>query len=137
MALVTHTTEKGWCSFLLTGQAAHSADAAGSLGYIVNPEGCPIIITRCVAYAITNSTGAANLTIGSATTIAGAHDVANIFAAAAQAASIGTAVQGLANGDPADALPVVAAGSVIAAFASASTVGYTGIAYIEYVRVGD
>lgn len=137
MALVAHTTEKGRCSFPLTGQVAHTADAAGSVGYIVNPEGVPIAITSSIVYGITNSTGAANLTIGSATTIAGAHDVANIFAAAAQAASIGTAIQGLANGDPADALPVVAAGSVIAAFCSADSAGYTGRAYIEYVRVGD
>ena len=136
MALVAHTHEHGWCSFPLAGHAAHSADAAGSVGYIVNPESCSIIVTRCVVYGVTNSTGAANLTIGSATTIVGAHDVANIFAAAAQAASAGTAVQGLANGDPADSLPVVAADSVIAAFCSADSAGYTGRAYVEYVRVG-
>lgn len=129
------TIKRGWCSFPLTGQVAHSADAAGSLGYIQNPEDVPIIVTRCVVYGITNSDGAANLTIGHATTVAGAHDRTDEFAAAAQAASAGTAVEGLAHGDPADALPVVAADSYIAAFASASTAGYTGVAYLEYLLV--
>jgi len=135
MALATAVNGRGAFSFPVTGQAAHTADAAGSLGYVVNPEDAPIIITSCVLYGITNSTNAANITIGHAATIAAAHDVANIFAAAAQAASAGTAVQGLANGDAADALSVVPATSVIAAFGSADTVGYTGQCYIEYYLV--
>ena len=135
MALATPVTGKGAFSFPVTGQAAHSADAAGTLGYVVNPEGAPIIITSCVLYGITNSTGVADITIGSATTVANAHAASNLFTAAAQAASAGTAVQGLANGDAADALPVVPATSVIAAFGSATTVGYTGQCYIEYVLV--
>jgi hypothetical protein len=134
MALVTPTHERTWCSFELTGQVSHADSAAGSIGYIVNPEGCTIVITSCVVYGITNSAAGVNLTIGSATTIAGAHDVANIFASAAQAASAGTAVQGLACGDSADSLPVVASGSVIAAFCDDTSAGYTGIAFVEYVR---
>jgi hypothetical protein len=135
MALATAVHGKGWLSFPVTGQAAHDATAAGSLGYVVNPEGAAVIITRCVLYGITNSTGAANITVGTAATAVAAHDVANIFAAAAQAASAGTAVQGLACGDPADALVVLAADGVIAAFGSATTVGYTGRCYVEYVHV--
>jgi len=135
MALATPVTGRGAFSFPVTGQLSHAATADGSLGYVVNPEDTPIIITSCVLYGITNSTGAADITIGHAATAVAAHDVANIFTAAAQAASAGTAVQGLANGDAADALPVVPATSVIAAFGSASTVGYTGQCYIEYVRV--
>ena len=134
MALVDAVFGKGWMEFPVTGQVAHSADAAGSLGYVVNPEDEPIIITRCVLYGLTNSTGAANITVGSAATIVAAHDVANIFAAAAQAASAGTAKQGLANGDPADVLPVVASGEVIAAFGSADTSGYTGRCHVDYIH---
>ena len=135
MALAPLIHGKGSLAFALTGQLAHSADAAGTVGYIQNPEDTAIIVTNCVCYGITNSTGAANLTVGHATTVAGAHDTTQLFAAAAQAASAGTAVTGFANGDAADALPVVPADSYICAFASASTVGYTGVCYIEYVRV--
>jgi len=135
MALVSPSTGKGALTFALTGQAAHSADAAGTLGYIQNPEDAAIIVTQCIVYGITNSTGAANLTIGDATTVAGAHDTTTLFAAAAQAASAGTAVVGHAVGNAADTCPVVLADNYICAFASATTVGYTGVCYIEYVRV--
>lgn len=135
MALAKVTTGKGALTFALTGQLAHTADAAGTVGYIQNPEDAAIIITSCVVYGITNSAGAANLTVGHATTVVGAHDTTHLFAAAAQGASAGTAVTGLANGDAADALPVVPADSYICAFGSASTVGYTGVCYIEYLRV--
>jgi hypothetical protein len=134
-APAAHSTKRGTLSFPITGQAAHSADEAGCLGYIQNPEDVPIIVKSCIVYGVTNSTGAANLTIGNASTIAGAHDRADEFAAAAQAASAGTAVEGLAHGDPADSLPVVGASDYICAFGSASTAGYTGVAYIDYVRV--
>jgi hypothetical protein len=135
MALVTHTTKRGALSFELTGQTSHAATAAGTVGYIQNPEGVPIIITDCVVYGKTNSTGACNLTIGHATTVVGGHDTTQLFAAAAQAASAGTAVTGFANGDAADALPVVPADSYICAWCSADSSGYTGTAYIEYVKV--
>ena len=135
MALATPVNGRGAFSFPVTGQTAHSADAAGSLGYVVNPEDTPIIITSCVLYGVTNSTGVANVTIGHAATIVAAHNISNIFTAAAQAASAGTAVQGLANGDAADALPVVPATSVIAAFSNADSTGYTGQCYIEYLIV--
>lgn len=134
MALVKPTTTRGGCSFAITGQAAHTADAAGTLGYFQNPEDVAIIIKSCFVHVLTNSTGAANLTIGHATTVAGAHDATELFAAAAMAAAEGTAVTGFANGDAADALPIVPADSYIAAFGSADTSGLTAIAYIEYVR---
>jgi hypothetical protein len=134
MALVEHTHERGWLSFEIEGKVAHSADAAGCLAWIENPEDVPIIITNCVVYGVRNSTGACNLTIGHATTVAGAHDTTQLFAAAAQADSHGTAVTGIACGDVADSLPVVPAGSYICAFASADSSGLEAIAYIEYLR---
>jgi hypothetical protein len=135
MALVSHTTKRGGLSFELTGQAAHSADAAGTLGYIQNPEDVPIIVKSCYVYAKTNSTGAANLTIGHATTVAGAHDTTQLLAATALAAAAGKAITGFANGDAADELIVVPADSYICAFASATTVGFTGTAYLDYDKV--
>ncbi len=134
MALVTPTHTRGGLSFAITGHVAHSADAAGTLGYFQNPEGVSIIIKSCYVHVLTNSTGAANLTIGHATTVAGTHDTTQLFAAAAMAAAANTAVTGFANGDAADSLPIVPAGSYIAAFGSADTAGLTAIAYIEYDR---
>lgn len=133
MGLATPVCGKGSFCFPLVGQADHAAGA--SVGHVVNPEGAAIIITRCVVYGITNSTGACNLTIGPGATVVAAHDVATIFAAAAQAASAGTAVVGNANGDPADALVVLGATEYIVACTSATSVGYTGLCYIEYLHV--
>ncbi len=134
MALAIATHENGWLSFPLTGQAAHTADAAGTLGYVVNPEGETIIVTRCIVYNITASAGAANVTVGTNTTVAGCHDTTELSAAIDAVAAVGTAVVGFAYGDAADALPVVAAGSVFAAFGSGDTTGYTGICYVEYIH---
>jgi len=135
MALVSHTTKRGSLSFELTGQVSHAAGAAGTLGYIQNPEDVPIIVTQCFVYGKTNSDGAANLTIGVGATVAAAHDATELFAAAAQAASEGTAIVGHDVGDAADTLPVVDTDAYICAYASADTTGYTGTAYIEYVKV--
>ena len=132
MALVNPTHERGYCSFSIVGQANHAAGQ--SVGHIVNPEGVPIVITNCFVYVATNSAGAANLTIGSAANVTAAHDLAGLFAAAAMAAAAGTAINGFANGDAADAFPVLAAGDVIVACTSADSTGLTATAYIEYVR---
>jgi hypothetical protein len=133
-AQLTPTTEYGWLSFPITGQLAHTADAAGCIGYIKNPENCPIIVTQCFVYTLVNSTGAADLTIGDATTVAGAHDTTTLFAAAAQADAHGTAKVGHAVGNAADTLPVVAEGNYICAFASADSLGLLARCYIHYVR---
>lgn len=134
---VVPTHERGLCSFSITGQVAHSADAAGSVGYIKNPEDCDIIVTNAFFYGLVNSAGACNLTVGNAATVAAAHDRTDLFAAAAQADSHGTAVTGFANGDAADSLPRVPEGDYIAAFCSADSSGLDGIFFFEYVRVPD
>ena len=131
---LTPTHDRGLMNFPITGQLAHTADAAGCIGFIENPEDCPIIVTNCFVYTLVNSTGACNLTIGVATTVAGAHDATELFAAAAQADSHGTAVVGHAVGNAADTLPVIAEGSYICAFASADSLGLLARCYIEYVR---
>lgn len=136
-SLQTITPNGGFCSFPVTGQASHAASEAGCLGWVKNTEGCDIIVTRSFLYGLTNSTGAANITVGNASTVAGAHDRTDLFAAAAQADSHGTAVTGFANGDAADSLPRVPEGDYICAFGSADTSGYTGTFFYEFVRVGD
>lgn len=136
-SLQAWTTEHGLCSFAVTGQASHAASEAGCLGWIKNPEDSDIIITRAFLYGLVNSTGAANITVGHAATVAGAHDLTQLFAAAAQADSHGTAVTGFANGDAADSLPVVPEGDYICAFGSADTSGYEGRFYFEYIRASE
>jgi hypothetical protein len=136
-SLQAWTTERGLCSFEVTGQASHAASEAGCLGWIKNPEDCDIIVTRSFLYGLVNSTGAADITVGNAATVAAAHDTTTLFAAAAQADSHGTAVTGFANGDVADSLPKVPEGDYICAFGSADTSGYEGIFFFEYVRVPD
>ena len=133
MALAEHTHEYGWCSFPIVGAADHAAGK--SVGHIVNPEGVPIAITRCVVAVQENSTGAANLTIGSGASVLAAHDGAGIFAAAAMAAAKDTAVVGLSMGDAADALPIVGSGEYIVACTSADSSGLEARAYIEYIRL--
>jgi hypothetical protein len=137
MPLVAPTTQHGWCSFALTGLVGHDAGADGTVGHIINPEGAAIAITRCVVYAITNSTGAANLTVGIGATVAAAHDATELAAAHALAAAVGTAWEGMQHGDVDDAPVILAADSYIAAYASADSSGFTGRCYIEYVRVGE
>jgi hypothetical protein len=124
-------------SFAIAGQLAHSADAAGCLGYIQNPEDCDIIVTQCFVYTLVKSTGAANLTIGNAATVVAAHDRTDLFAAAAQGAANGNAVVGHAVGNAADTLPKVPKGDYIVAFGSADTAGLDARCFIHYVRVPD
>ncbi len=136
MAQVEPVHEKGWMSFPIAGHAAHGADAAGSVGVVKNPEGAPIIITKCIAYIKTGSTGVANLTVGKAATIAGAHDAHELFdALAVQAAGVnGHAYSGHATGDAGDDNIVVAADEYIGAWCSADSSGLVGRIFVEYVR---
>jgi hypothetical protein len=135
MALVDHTHTKGGLSFPITGQTSHAAGDTGTVGHIVNPEDGTIVVTACYAYISANSTGACDLTVGTGASATAAHDATDLFAAAAMAAAVGTAVTGFANGDAADALPVIAADEVIAAYCSADSSGLAGRVFIEYVRV--
>ncbi len=80
-SLVSTTANGGLVSFEVTGQVSHAATAAGCLGYIKNPEACDIIVTRAFLYGMVNSTGAANITVGNAATVAAAHDTTTLFAA--------------------------------------------------------
>lgn len=134
MALVDHTHTKGGLSFPITGQTSHAAGDSGTVGHIVNPEDGTIVVTACYAYISANSTGAANLTVGTGATATAAHDQTDLFAAAAMAAAAGTAVTGFANGDAADSLPVIGTGETIAAYCSADSSGLAGRVFIEYVR---
>jgi len=134
MALVNPTFEHGWLSFPVVGRAGHAA-GVDDLGSVVNPEGVPIIVTSCIVYRATASAGAANITVGHAANITAAHDTEHLCAAQAiNGAVAGTAITGIATGDPGDTFAVVPAGNVISAYASAASTGFTGRVYLHYVR---
>jgi hypothetical protein len=129
--MTTPLTGKGSFTLPVTGALSHAAGTA--LASALNPEGAAIVVTKCVLYGITNSTGAANITVGQGATVTAGHDSATLFTAAAQAASAGTAVVGINAADAKDALPVLGATEYIVVCGDDSTVGYTGRLHVEYI----
>jgi hypothetical protein len=130
--MTTPLTGKGSFCIPLTGALLF---AGGEVGSAKNPEGETIIITNATIYSTTPSTGAANMSIGIA---ANATTSATTFLNAVDAVATLTAASALncfAYGDPADALPVMTSGQYITASGSASTVGYAGFLYVEYLHV--
>lgn len=135
MPIATPFVGKGYLVIPITGQVAHSNDAAGSIGYILNPEGVAIVIDKCVVYVATQSSGACNLTIGVAADVATAHDRTDLFPATAMGAATGKVYNGIpyhAAGDELTAMICPQPG-VIAAFASASSAGLVARAIIHYI----
>jgi len=129
-----NTVGKGWLSIDFTGVAAATG---GAIASVLNPEGANIIVTNAILYIATNSTGAANLTIGigtSATTdyndmvtaTAMAAAAGKVYTAAAISASIATEIT---------APGVWLSTEYVNITGSGSTVGLTGTLYIEYLRL--
>jgi hypothetical protein len=135
MAVTTYnTTGKGWLSIDFTGVVAATG---GAIASVKNPEGVDVIVTHAVLYIASNSTGAANLTVGigaSATTdyndmvtaTAMAAAAGKVYTADARAATIATEVT---------APGVWLSTEYVNITGSASTAGLTGTLYIEYLRV--
>jgi hypothetical protein len=129
-----NTTGKGWLSIDFTGV---TATTGGAIASVKNPEGVDVIVTNAILYVATNSTGAANLTIGigaSATTdyndmvtaTAMAAAAGKVYTARAISASIATEVT---------APGVWLSSEYVNITGSASTAGLTGTLFIEYLRV--
>jgi hypothetical protein len=129
-----NTTGKGWLSIDFTGVAATTG---GAIASVKNPEGVDVIVTNAILYVATNSTGAANLTIGigtSATT-----DYNDMVTATAMAAAAGKVYTARAI-SASIATEVTAPGvwlstEYVNITGSASTAGLTGTLFIEYLRV--
>jgi hypothetical protein len=125
---------KGMCSIDFTGVVATTG---GAIASVKNPEGVDVIVTKAFVYLATNSTGAANLTIGigtSATT-----DYSDMVTATAMAAAAGKVYTAAAI-SASIATEVTAPGvwlstEYVNITGSGSTVGLTGTLFIEYVRV--
>jgi len=129
-----NTTGKGWLSIDFVGVAAATG---GAIASVKNPEGVNVIVTNAILYLATNSTGAANLTVGigtSATT-----DYNDMVTATAMAAAAGKVYTARAI-SASIATEVTAPGvwlstEYVNITGSASTVGLTGTLYVEYLRV--
>lgn len=108
--------------------------AGGEVAAFLNPEGVPLVITDVKIYVTTPSTGAANLSAGvnaSATT----SDTDLINALAVNGAITGLAYHGMTALAAKGAAQVWGAADYITATGSASTVGFVGRLYVQYIRV--
>ena len=135
MTVTLNTEGKGAMSIAITGVASA---AAGGQGYIANPEGVNIIITEATLYTITESTGSANLGIGVAATAATkGTDILNDLD------MNGVTEPGMYNGfaqqvtaKTEKTAPALWTPTTFVTFsASATMVGFTGVLYLEYLRV--
>ena len=135
MAVTTpNTTGKGWFSIDFIGV---TATTGGAIASVLNPEGVDVIVTNAMLYVATNSTGAANLTIGigtSATT--DYNDMMTTTAVEGAAGKVYTCAAITAT----VAAQITAPGvwlstEYVNITGDASTVGLTGTLFIEYVRV--
>jgi hypothetical protein len=131
MAAATEVTQgKGWATIDLVGVLAHTG---GDIANVLNPEGEALIITRAVVYSTHVSTGACNLNVGVGTTLE--HDQTELVSGLdIVALTAGTAVNGYACGDAADALVIWPAAGYLVVNGSGSSVGFTGRLHVEYIH---
>jgi hypothetical protein len=134
MTVAVETEGRGTLTIKVTGVASV---ANGGVGAVLNPEGVDVIILRTTFYAVTPSTGAANLSAdvasaanGAATDILNACDV---VATTAKTMWNGHAMQNTAK-TQITAPALWQAGYYITFTGSASCVGLVGYLFVEYVR---
>lgn len=133
MSYTVNTTQLGAYSVTITGG---TATAAGGQAAIPNPEGVDLIINDWKLFVTANSTGAANLTIGTAAsgTVA-ANSMLTTTAMAAAAGSIFTGVNGgTVAGQNVTTTNKWGSADYINVTASASAAGLSAILYVDYYR---
>jgi hypothetical protein len=110
------------------------AHTGGDIANVLNPEGEHLIVTRAVVYSTHVSDGAANLNVGIGTDHQ--HDQTELVNALdIVALTAGTAANGYACGDAADALVIWGEDEYLVVNASADTTGFTGRLHVEYLHV--
>lgn len=123
----------GGLSYTITGGTA----TAGGIASIPNPEGIPLILRNPKLYVAANSTGAANLTIGTAAS-PGTAATNSLLTTTAMGAAAGKTFQLYTAGTvvAADASATLTWGSAdyIVVNGSASTVGLSAILYLPFDR---
>lgn len=134
MTVATETEGRGVLAIKITGVA--STDNGG-IGAVLNPEGVNCVILRTTFYAHTPSTGAANLGVGvAANATTKATDILNDLDAQTMTADTmwnGHAMQNTAK-TQISAPALWQAGYYITFTGSATTVGFEGYLFVEYVR---
>src|SRR3990172_4459539 len=108
--------------------------AGGEIGAVLNPEGVPLIITDVKIYVDTPSTGAANINVGIAAD-AVTSDTDLINALAINGTITGKAYHGMTALAAKGEAQVWGASEYITATGSASSAGFTGRLFVEYIRV--
>jgi hypothetical protein len=108
--------------------------AGGEVAAIANPEGVPLIITDVKIYVDTPSTGAANLSVGLAAN-ATTSDTDMINALAVNGSITGLAYHGMTALAAKGAAQVWGTTQYLTATGSASTVGFVGRLFVQYIPV--
>lgn len=121
----------GYIEIPLTGAALF---AGGEVAAVLNPEGVPVIITDVKLYVDTPSTGAANLNVGIAAN-GTTSDTDMINALAVNGAITGKAYHGMTALAAKGEAQVWGATEYITATGSASTAGFAGRLFVQYIRV--
>jgi len=111
-----------------------TATTGGAIGALKNPEGVPVIITDVKLYVDTPSTGAANINVGIAADGV-TSDTDMINALAINGSITGYAYHGMTALAAKGQAQVWGASEYITATGSASSAGFAGRLYVQYVRV--
>lgn len=132
MSYTVNTTQLGAFSATITGGTATSG---GGVAAIPNPEGQDLVIADAFLYVSANSTGAANLTVGTAAS--GTVAATSMLPATAMAAAAGSVFalfnHGTAVGAASAPQKWGSAGYINVA-GSASTAGLSAILFVKYYR---
>lgn len=113
-----------------------TATAAGGQAAIQNPEGVDLIIRDSWLVPLTNSTGATNLTVGTAA--AGTVAANQMLAATAMAAAAGSVLHLVYHGTAVGAAATPqkwGSADYINVSASATAAGLTALLFIDYFRI--
>ena len=108
--------------------------AGGEIAGVLNPEGVPLIIQDVKIYVDTPSTGACNISVGIAAA-ATTSDTDMINALAINGAVTGLAYHGMTALAAKGAAQVWGVTEYITATGSASSVGFVGRLFVQYIRV--
>jgi len=110
------------------------ATTGGAIGALKNPEGVPVVITDVKLLVDTPSTGAANINVGIAADGV-TSDTDMINALAINGSITGKAYHGMTALAAKGEAQVWGAGEYITATGSASSAGFTGRLFVQYIRV--
>lgn len=124
------TFASGFLEIPLTGALLF---AGGEIAAVANPEGVPLVIVDVKLYIDTPSTGAANLSVGLAANATTA-DTDMINALAVAGGITGKAYHGMTALAAKGEGQVWSTSQYLTASGSASTVGFAGRLFVQYIR---